>query len=63
MPLSVWMARTACSSLAFSPSVAVASYLPTPVGMPNFSRKISQNLSPLRLNSTGQYSQCAKPRP
>ncbi|MCY1301860.1 hypothetical protein D9M71_592090 [compost metagenome] len=63
MPVSVWIAWVAASSLAFSSGVAFFPNLPTAVGMPNLSRKVSQNFRPLRLKYTGQYNQWARPRP
>ena len=53
-PESVWIARRVCSSLRFSAASALLGYLPVAVGWPNFSRKMSQNLTPLRLKKTGQ---------
>ena len=53
-PVSCWMESMASSSLSRSASVAVGGYFPSPVGEPNFSAKIIQNLIAFFLNQTGQ---------
>ena len=62
-PASCASAPSASSSFCCWPSSAPFGYLPTAVGLPNLSAKVSQKVIVLRLKKTGQNSMPPMPAP